>query len=148
MISPLFIGGFNCRQVNGGSCLILEHKCEGDPNQGSRRHLFYILRRLLPNTISPAPKISRFSGSDNRLMGSAPDPIRSAKAPELSKGKITKTNIKVNKKAVLFTVPTPAFAIVHMPSVSRCLDPWLYILAMEMPTRSEGPKTRDDKNNC
>jgi hypothetical protein len=108
MLSPLFIGGFYYRQVNGISCRALQHKCEDDPNQGSRRHLFYILRRLLPNTISPAPKISRFSGSENNFMGSVPEPIRSANAPELSKGKITRTNIKASKKAVLFTVPTPA----------------------------------------
>ncbi len=56
----------------------------------------------------PAPERSMFSGSDSKVFGSMPVPIKSANAPELSKGKTTKTNIKVDNAAVFFTTRAPA----------------------------------------
>ena len=54
--------------------------------------------------MSPAPKRNRFSGSDSIFIGRAPLPIKSANAPELSKGKTTRIRISVIKVAFFFTV--------------------------------------------
>ena len=106
--SPFIAGGFYFRQVNGVSCLWRNISAMSGPFKGAEVIFFYSLLKLLPKAIRPAPKMTRFSGSDNMFTGRVPLPIKSAKAPELSKGKTTRTKIKVTNTAVLFTVHNPA----------------------------------------
>lgn len=58
--------------------------------------------------MSPAPKRIMSTGSDSMFIGRAPEPIKSANAPELSNGKTTSTRIRVINTVVFFTIIAPA----------------------------------------
>jgi hypothetical protein len=54
------------------------------------------------------PKRSMLKGSDSMFMGKLSVTIKLAKAPELSKGKIIRTKIRVSDAAVFFKIHAPA----------------------------------------
>ena len=58
--------------------------------------------------MSPTPKRRMLNGSDTICMGKLPFPIKSAKAPELINGKMTRIKMMVKNAAVFFTGLTPS----------------------------------------